>query len=54
MALAGATLPEIVAVTGHSLASAHAILKHYLARHPELADAAIGKMTAWYEKGESA
>lgn len=53
LARAGATVPEICAVTGHSTASATAILKHYLARHPELADSAIAKMVTWYE-GKSA
>lgn len=48
-ALAGATIPEIVAITGHSLESATRILKHYLARHPEMADSAIRKMVEWYE-----
>lgn len=49
MALAGATVPEIVAITGHSTESATRILRHYLARHPEMADSAIGKMISWYE-----
>lgn len=49
MALAGATIPEIIAVTGHTLASATNILKHYLVLHPDMADSAIGKMVAWYE-----
>ncbi len=49
MALAGATIPEIISVTGHSLQSATDILKHYLARHPEMADEALRKMVAWYE-----
>lgn len=53
MALGQSTIPEIIAVTGHSAQSAHTILRHYLARHPELADAAIAKMVAWYEKGAS-
>lgn len=48
-ALAGATVPEIVAITGHTLESATRILKHYLARHPEMADAAIAKMIEWYD-----
>ncbi|WP_126010149.1 hypothetical protein [Georhizobium profundi] len=51
MALAGATIPEITSVTGHSLASATQVLKHYLARHPEMADNAIGKMMSWYDDG---
>lgn len=50
MALGGATIPEIIAVTGHTAQSAHSILKHYLARHPEMADAAIGKMVDWYAR----
>jgi len=49
MALAGATIPEIIAVTGHQAETAHAILKHYLARHPEMADTAIRKMIAWFD-----
>ncbi|WP_127523633.1 hypothetical protein [Mesorhizobium sp. Z1-4] len=51
MALAGVDIPGICAVTGHSLVSATRILRHYLAMSPELADAAIGKMLAWYEDG---
>lgn len=51
MALAGATVPEICAVTGHTLQSATRILRHYLAAHPEMADAAIGKMISWYDAG---
>ncbi len=49
LALAGCTIPEICAITGHSLSSATRVLKHYLAVHPEMADAAIRKMVAWYE-----
>ncbi|MDZ7822614.1 MAG: hypothetical protein U5K75_00245 [Ahrensia sp.] len=49
MALAGCEIPEIVSVTGHTLESATQILKHYLARHPEMADSAITKMIKWYE-----
>lgn len=49
MALAGATIPEIISVTGHTAESATRILKHYLARHPEMADSAIGKMLVWYD-----
>ncbi|WP_336071510.1 hypothetical protein [Nitratireductor rhodophyticola] len=51
MALAGATIPEICAVTGHTLESATRILKHYLARHPEMADSAMRKMVEWYDGG---
>ncbi len=52
MALAGATIPEIISVTGHTAESAHTILKHYLAQQPELADAAVAKLIGWYERGE--
>jgi hypothetical protein len=31
--------------------SATSILKHYLARHPEMADASIGKMIEWFDAG---
>lgn len=27
------------------------ILKHYLARHPEMAGNAIAKMVSWYDAG---
>lgn len=50
-ALAGATIPQIISVTGHSLQSATKILQHYLAKHPEMADRAIGLMEAWYKAG---
>ncbi len=49
MANGGSTVPEIIAVTGHTLESATRILKHYLAVNPEMADTAIGKMLAWYD-----
>ena len=48
LALAGATLPEIASVTGHSLQSIHDVLKHYLARHPEMAEHAIAKLVEWH------
>lgn len=31
--------------------SATRILRHYLARHPEMADNAIGTMLDWYQAG---
>lgn len=49
LARATCTLPEICAITGHSLESAHQVLKHYLASHPELADNAIKKLVAWMD-----
>ncbi len=50
LARAKATLPEIAAITGHSLKSIHDIMKHYLAITPELGDAGIRKFTAWMER----
>ncbi len=49
MALAGATVPEIISITGNTPQSATRILRHYLAQHPEMADSAIRKMVEWYE-----
>lgn len=50
MGFAGATIAQICSVTGHSAQSAHTILKHYLAQHPDMADTAIGKMVAWFDE----
>jgi integrase len=44
LAEAGATVPEIAAVTGHTLAHVTRILETYLARTRHLADAAIVKL----------
>lgn len=56
LARAGCSIPEICAITGHSLQSANSVLKHYLGLHPELAATALGKLADWYaihiEKGE--
>lgn len=41
---------RIAAVTGHSLASVHRILKHYLVSHPDYGDQAIAKLVAWLDK----
>lgn len=46
---AGCDLFEVASITGHELASIHTILKHYLADHPERADAAVAKMVAWFD-----
>ena len=53
LALAGCTLLEIVAITGHSIEHAGNILRHYLGRHPELADHAIGKLVAWLDEKDA-
>lgn len=47
LALAGCTIAEIRAITGHSIASVHQILKHYLALDEAMADAAIARLKAW-------
>jgi integrase len=47
---AGSDHFEVASITGHELASVHTILKHYLADHPERADAAIAKMVTWFEQ----
>jgi integrase len=44
LAKAGATVPEIVAVTGHSLENATKVLKHYLFPDSEMAAEAIRKL----------
>jgi integrase len=53
LARAGCSIPEICAITGHSLRSATTIFKHYLVIDPALADTAMAKMVAMYdEEGE--
>lgn len=49
LALAGCAVPEIAAITGHSLKDAATILDaHYLGRDPRLAEAAIARLEARY------
>ncbi len=48
LALAGCTVPEICAITGHSHDEANAILQaHYLYRDPQIAWNAIRKLEAF-------
>lgn len=49
LGMAGCTIPEICAITGHSLLSAYTILRHYLDINQEMADSAMGKMVAWFD-----
>ncbi len=49
LALAGCTIPQICAVTGHAETSATAIMRHYLGRHPDMARAAIANLSTWLE-----
>jgi integrase len=49
LALAGCTVPQIAAITGHSLKDVEALLDaHYLGGAVELAEAAIVKLNAAY------
>jgi integrase len=49
LALAGCTVPQIAAITGHSLKDVEQILDaHYLGGAVELAEAAITKLNAVY------
>lgn len=50
LALAGCTVPEIAAISGHSMETIHAIMKHYLELNEAHADAAIDKLIAWMER----
>ena len=47
LARADATVPEIAAITGHSIKTVHSILKHYLALDTHLSDSAIAKLEAY-------
>ncbi len=49
LANAGCDAIRIASISGHSLETIHSILKHYLARHPDQARAAIGQLAAWLE-----
>lgn len=44
LAEAGCTVPEIAAITGHTIRSAHGIIERYLPRTRELAMAAVAKL----------
>lgn len=50
MGRAGCTEQEIMSVTGHSQSGRGRILKHYMQRHADMADQAIAKLDAWFEK----
>ena len=52
LALSGCTVPEIAAITGHSIRDVEAILEaHYLGGRTELAEQAIMKLDAKYGSG---
>jgi integrase len=50
LANAGCDAIQIASISGHSLETIHTILKHYLARHPDQARAAIGRLAAWLDQ----
>jgi integrase len=50
LARAGCELPEIAAITGHSMKSIYSILKHYLQIDEKLADSAIGKLLDYMDR----
>lgn len=50
LALAGCTVAEIRAITGHSLETVHSVLKHYLALDDRMAVAAIERLKTWMEE----
>jgi len=54
LALAGCELWEIGAISGHSMKSITTIIRHYLVLQPEMADAAIAKLSRWLEEQEIA
>jgi hypothetical protein len=47
LAYAGCTVPEIAAITGHSITRTEAILEVYLPRDSAMAASAIAKLDAW-------
>ena len=51
LALAGCTVAEIRAITGHTLETVHKVLKHYLALDDRMADAGIAKLKNWMAGG---
>jgi hypothetical protein len=52
LACAGCTIMEVVQITGHSLASATQVLRHYLSQHREVGDNVMAKMIAWWDEQE--
>lgn len=50
LARADCTNTQIAQITGHSLGSIATILKHYLARHRDIGDEAIGKLTTFMDR----
>ena len=54
LARAGCSVPEIAAITGHSVSRTVSILEVYLPRDSEMAAAAIAKLDAWRRQKNAA
>ncbi len=50
LALAGGTITEIRAITGHSLETVHQVLRHYLALDEASARSGIARLQAWMQR----
>jgi hypothetical protein len=50
LALAGCTVAEIRAITGHTLETVHQVLKHYLALDDAMARAGIERLVTWLKE----
>lgn len=50
LALAGCSAMQIRAITGHSLETVHAIMKHYLVLDSRMARSAIDKLNTWMQE----
>jgi integrase len=53
MAEAGATVPQIASVSGHSIEATQRVLEHYLPRNRDLAEIAIARLTEYKQRTES-
>ena len=47
LALAGCSIVQIRAITGHDLETIHSVLKHYIALDDRMADSAIAQLKTW-------
>lgn len=47
LALAGCSIVQIRAITGHDLDTIHSVLKHYIALDDRMADSAIAQLKSW-------
>jgi hypothetical protein len=54
LARAGCSVPEIAAITGHSISRTVSILEVYLPRDAQMAAVGIAKLAAWRDRKTSA